>query len=181
MIRPDRASLANSAPIEDLLTLLFRQFRRPLATVQIDLTEADIRDLTAGIIRRERPGSHALAVRAGLIALVCESEQVLAGWGLTFEQSMETSMEQMPGWETTGEFLEVANVKSNAELRIAAGSALVAALDDFRYVAHLLYLAERDDGDVDSAVARRVLQLKTDLDARDPDWIEQARQWFSTV
>ncbi|MFO7321304.1 MAG: hypothetical protein DIU68_006215 [Chloroflexota bacterium] len=175
MVRPDRASLAQSAPLEDLLALLLRQFRRPLATLGIELTEADIRSITAGVLARKPADSRAQAVRDGLIQLVTESEQVLAQWNLTFEQAMETTMDQMPGWESTAEFLEIANIKSNAEIRIAAGAALVAALDDFRYAGYLLYLAARNDGDVDSAVARRVLQFKTQIDPQSPDWLDEVR------
>ena len=99
-----------------------------------------------------------LGTAVALVALVAESEGVLAGWSLTFEQALDTEMGDVPGWESTAEFLEIANEKANAELRISTGSILVAALGDARYAARLRFLASRED-DLDGVIARRVLVL----------------------
>ncbi len=177
MVRPDRASLASTAPLDDLLTLLLRQFRRPLALHNVDLKDADAQAIAQAIVQRQPPDARAQAVRDALTRLIAESEAVLKQWNLTFEQAMETGMDAMPGWETTSEFLDLANEKSNAEIRIAAGSALVTALGDCRYLPHLLYLAARDDDDLDTAIARRVLLFQSGVDPAAPDWLARVRAW----
>ena len=178
MVRPDRASLAANAPLEDLYTLLLRQFRRPLSTFGVTLSDSDAAAVAGEIARREPRSKQALAVRGGLVEVVAESERILAGWNLTFEQSLATSMDVMPGWETTAEFLDVANEKSNAELRIASASALVAALGDLRYAPYLLHLAAGDPGELDTAVARRTLALVSGIDASTPESLARVRDWL---
>jgi hypothetical protein len=178
MVRPDRASLASSAPLDELLTLYLRQLKRPLAAQGVPLNDADIHDIVRGIVSRTPPNAQAEAVRAALVALVTESEGVLAQWNLSFEQALDTGMDAIPGWESTAEFLDIANEKSNAEIRIAAGAVLVSALGDLRYAPHLLALAARKDDDVDNAVARRVLQFLSGTDAKVPNWLDQAREWL---
>lgn len=179
MVRPDRASLAHTAPLEDLLTLLLRQYKRPLETYRVTLTNTEAQALAAALAQRQTDAPKADAVRAALVALVQESVAVLARWGLTFQQSLKTGMDTMPGWETTAEFLEIANEKSNAEIRIATGATLLAALGDLRYGDDVLYLATHDEHDVDSVAARRVLLFLAELDPDVPDWTAQARAWLN--
>ena len=179
MVRPDRAQMAQTAPLEDLLAILLRQFRRPLETLDVALSSSDAQALAHAVVSREPAGAKAVEVRSALVTLVHESEAVLAGWALTFQTSLETGMEAMPGWETTAEFLDIANTKSNAEIRIATGATLVAALGDFRFGDVLLYLALHDATDVDSVVARRVLLFQSGVDPAAPDWAAQVRAWLN--
>lgn len=181
MVRPDRAQMAQTAPLEDLLAILLRQLKRPLETQDVNLSSNEAQALANAIVEGERLGDKAALVRDALVALVQESEAVLSGWNLTFQSSLETGMDAMPGWETTAEFLEIANTKSNAEIRIATGATLVAALDDFRFGDTLLYLAQHDEIDVDSVVARRVLLLKSGVDPAAPDWAGQVRDWLKAL
>ncbi|MEP7293700.1 MAG: hypothetical protein ABI835_18070, partial [Chloroflexota bacterium] len=83
---------------------------------------------------------------------------VLRRWNLSFEQSLDTEMTEIPGWESTAEFLEIANEKANAELRISTGVSLVAALGDWRFERELRFLAGRAD-DLDGVIAGRVLEM----------------------
>lgn len=178
MVRPDRASLAQTAPLEELLSLLLRQYKRPLETQGVSLSNADAQALANDILQRNPASAQAAAVCAALAALVDESLGVLAGWNLTFAQSLETDMDAMPGWETTAEFLDVANEKSNAEIRIAAGATLLAALGDLRHGDAVYYLATHDSEDVDSVIARRVLLFRSGVDPAAPDWPAQVRDWL---
>ncbi len=178
MVRPDRARLAQTAPLEDLLAILLRQFKRPLETLDVTLSSTEAQTLASAIAQQEPASEKAVEVRKALVTLVQESEAVLAGWNLTFQAALETGMEDMPGWETTAEFLEIANTKSNAEIRIATGATLVAALGDFRFGELLLYLAGHDETDVDSVVARRVLLFASGVDPAAPDWAAQVRAWL---
>lgn len=150
----------NHAPLDDLLAVLLRQYKRLLAERGVTLTEADIQRLAQRIVESKSPDEQAQAVRAVLIDLVEESIGVLARWNLTFEQALKTEMTDMPGWETTSEFLEIANEKANAELRIASGAALVAALGDLRYADVLRAAIAYDPNEVETVVARRILESK---------------------
>lgn len=157
-VPPSRQSAFATAPMPDLLDILLRQVKRPLANYGIDLTAEDITAIVQEIVNRQPPGEKAQQVRAGLARAVRESEAVLARWDFTFQQSLQTAMEDVPGWHTTAEFLEVANEKSNAELRIAVGSALLLALGDDTFEDYLRFLVANPALDEVSAVmARRVL------------------------
>lgn len=171
----DPARRAAEAPLDELAALLLRQFKRPLAAQGVNLSDADIAALSAAVHRAPLPES--APVRAGLRAAIAESEAVLARWGLTFRQSLQTTMTDIPGWQSTAEFLQIAEEKANAELRIAAGAALLAALGDLAYVPHLLDLIAHDPDDLDAIIARRVLTLVSGIAPAAPDWEGQMRAW----
>jgi hypothetical protein len=179
MTLPDRTSAYQNAPLSELLAILLRQYRRPLAAHQIQLTDAEAETLARTITAHQLPGQMEQRLRAALIELVAESEAVLAGWNLTFQQSLDTEMSAIPGWESTAEFLEIANEKANAELRISTGAALLAALGDTSRAPDLLFLVERGDDDLDSVIARRVLLFASGIDDDDPHWLDQLRTWIS--
>jgi hypothetical protein len=177
MVRPGRANLAQTAPLDELLSIVLRQFKRPLAALGVELTSPDVQAIVTAIADRQPLSEKALAVRGGLVTLVEESLAVLAGWNLTLATALETDMDAMPGWESTAEFLEVANTKSNAEIRIAGGVSLVAALGDLRFADEMLYLATHDDGEIETVVARRVLLFLSGVDPDAPDWAAQVQAW----
>lgn len=156
---PDRLRTYETTPLDELLAVLLRQYRRPLAGRDVKLTDAEAAELAKAIVRGE-PHPKADTVRTALVALVAESEAVLARHGLTFPDSLHVTMGAIGGWETTAEFLEIANEKANAELRLSTGAALLVALggtaDDARYRRWLSALAAQPD-DLDSVIARRVL------------------------
>lgn len=157
---PSRQSAFQNAPMPDLLDILLRQFKRPLANFDIDLTAEDTERIAEQVAARQPLGEKAQSVRAGLVKVVEESETVLQGWELTFQQALQTPMDKMPNWETTADFLEVANEKSNAELRIAAASALLLAMDERRYRDYLTFLVENPSlDDVSAVMAERVLDF----------------------
>jgi hypothetical protein len=153
---PDRDHTFANAPIDELLSVLLRQLKRPLAAHGVTLTDADAerlaQDCAAGY-----PLSRPELVPA-LVEVVTESEGVLAKMGLTFIQALDTPMDRVPGWESTAEFLELANEKSNAELRITLGAALALAFGDGRFSAYLRHLASGDYGD-ESLIAGHILRF----------------------
>lgn len=169
------------APFDELLTILLRQFKCLLAARGVDLSDAELTTLAQSVAARRDlspdRAEKAAAIRAALVEIVQESEQVLARWTLTFNDSLATGMDAVPGWETTAEFLEIANEKSNAEIRIAAGSGLLGALGDLRYADYLLHLAA-GDYDADTAIARQVLAFVSDTDRTQPGWLDQVRAWL---
>lgn len=174
----DRAQSLDDAPFERLLTLLLRQFRRPLASENVTLSEADIANIVQAIINRSPLDDTARTVQAALVKLIGESEWVLGRWNLNFAQSLKTGMDAIPGWETTADFLEIANEKSNAEIRIAAGSALLAALGDLRFAPYLLQVIDHDPIEPDAIIARRVLSFQSGVDSREADWLVQVKNWL---
>lgn len=175
---PNRAQALANAPLEDLLTILLRQFKRPLATQGVTFTDAEAQTLAHEIATRAAESALHTAVRDALVTLIAESEAVLAGLGLTFEQSLDTPMDKLTDWETTAEFLDLANEKSNAELRIAAGAALLTALGDLRHTRRLLFLHERDDDDPDAQIGRRLLSFAANIDPQAKYWRVLAKVWL---
>lgn len=153
---PDRAQTFATAPLDEVLSVLLRQLKRPLAAHGVALSDADAERLA-----KERVAGQPLSMPElvpALVAVVAESETVLADMGLTFTQSLDTPMDRIPGWETTAEFLALAGEKSNAELRVTLGAALALCFGDGRYTPYLRHLAAGDYGD-ETLIARRILAL----------------------
>lgn len=180
---PDRLAAYRAAPLAELLAILLRQYRRPLAGHGIHLSDREAETLAGQIAGGNAPEEQIQPLRGALIALIDESRQTLARYGLTFRQALDTDMTDIPGWESTAEFLEIANEKANAELRISTGAALLAALGDTRYTADLLFLVERgeadpDAGDLDAVIARRALLFAAGIDGNDPDWHDKLQAWI---
>jgi hypothetical protein len=167
--------------IEELTLILLRQFKRLMAERGADLTDADLKAL-AGRAEQRAINEGDAPVIAALREIVAESEAVLAGWGLTFEQSVATGMEQMPGWDTTADFLSLANDKINAELRISAGSALLALLGDSHYARYALAAAKhgiRDPEDVDAVITLKALAFAAQIDEYAKDRLALIGQWIA--
>lgn len=175
----NRADRLQNAPLHDLLVILLRQYKRLLDTSGVTLSEADIRSIADHIIQHQPPDTREQTIRDALAQLVSESLDVLGRWNLTFEQALHTEMSAMPGWESTAEFLEVANEKGNAELRIASASVLVTALGDWRYVPHLFTVIAHNPDDLEALTARRVLLLVSGVDPEADDWLAQVRAWYA--
>jgi hypothetical protein len=177
VLPPDSAQTFYNAPIEDLLYILLRQLKRPLDSHGVSLTDADAKQLAAQRVNGETVDTSALL--PALTTLVDESRTVLAAKGLTFIQSLDTPMDKLPGWQSTAEFLELANEKSNAELRITLGAALALAFGgDRRFGSELLHLAEGDYGD-ESVIARRVLLFTAGISPDEPDPLAALRAWLA--
>lgn len=188
---PNTVAAYEAAPLDELLSILLRQFKRPLAAHGIALTDTEVEQIArAAATRTSLDDERIDRIRAALGELIAESETVLARMGLTFAQSLDTGMDQIAGWETTAEFLELANEKVNAELRISTGSALLVALGDLTYARALLFLVERAFGDaahslvqpdLDAVIARRVLCLVSGIDPASPDVITALQAWVGSL
>lgn len=176
MLPPDRAQSFANAPIEDLLYVLLRQLKRPLDTQHVVLTDAQARALAAEQAGGGKPDVAALI--PALVTIVAESEAVLKDMGLAFIASLDTPMDEIPGWESTADFIEIANEKANAELRITLGAALTLVFGgERRFAPYLLHLAAGDYGD-ESMIARRALLFAADIPDDAPDALERARQIY---
>lgn len=180
---PDRASHVETWEFDKLVTILLRQFKRLLAERGVELTDAEMQQIGVDTASRNAPDEKIPAICAALAAVVAESEGVLKQWNLTFAQSLATDMNAMPGWTTTADFLEIANDKVNAEVRISAGSALMLALGDTRNVNLLIQAVEHDlkafnQLDVDAVIARRALLFASGVQGDAPDWLAQVKAYF---
>ncbi|MDX1991685.1 MAG: hypothetical protein SF029_04825 [bacterium] len=191
MTLPDRASNAEKWDFDKLVTILLRQFKRLLAERGVKLTDAETQQIGESVAQRAvaqriDAGEQIPAIRAAMVEIVAESVQVLGQWNLTFAQSLATPMTEMPGWETTADFLELANEKVNAEVRVSAGSSLLVALGDVRYAHFLVEAIEHDlealgQLDVDAIIGRRALLFASGIDGDAPDWVEQVRAWVESA
>lgn len=157
----NRADNVRSWSDYELTLILLRQFKRVLADQGADLPETQLKSL-AQAATQGQSNADLPAVRTALHAAIQESLTLLATWGLSFSQSLHTEMGDMAGWDTTADFLTLANDKINAELRISAGSALLALLGDASLMDHVQTQASfgaADPEDVDAVIAARVLNL----------------------
>jgi hypothetical protein len=177
MLPPDRAQSFLSAPMEELLSVLLRQLKRPLGIHGLNLNDAAANRLAAARAAGDRP-AETDPLLASLQEVVAESRVVLAGYGLTFQQSLVTEMNDVPGWETTAEFLEIANEKTNAELRITLGLALGVVYGmPVTDAVDLRFLARGDFGD-EAVIARRALCFVAGVDPYAAEWLAQIEAWW---
>lgn len=177
LANPQQALL--HAPIGELVVLLCKQFYRLLLERHITLTTHDMQALAQSVRPAQIVGTRDL--HDALWAMVGESVQELeARFGLSFAQSLARSMDAIGGWETTAEFLELANHKSNAELRIASASSLLAFLGNAVGVAYLLAIVAADAGveDVEAMIARRALCHVYAVDTHDGAWLDRVRFYW---
>ncbi|MEZ4671884.1 MAG: hypothetical protein R3E39_28605 [Anaerolineae bacterium] len=172
----DRAHTFEGAPLDELLSVLLRQLKRPLGTQGFKLTDAEANEMALQRVQGAavKCSPELLAALAGVVQ---ESQTVLARWGLTFQKALDADLSSIGGWQTTAEFLDIANEKSNAELRITLGSALGLVFGgDKQYAPDLLFLARGDYGD-ESVIARRVLTFAAGVDISGSDWLTRVKAW----
>jgi hypothetical protein len=178
---PDRAGNVEGWDFDKLVVILLRQFKRLLAEREITLTDQQMQTIGTQAAAQRYDDAQLPAIKRALDAMIDESLDVLQRWNLTYPAALRTEMTDIPGWESTADFLQLANEKVNAELRINAGSALLAALGDGRRAALLLQTIDHDLQtmgrlDVDATIARRALLHLTRVDGDADDWLAQIRQ-----
>jgi hypothetical protein len=175
------ADSLRALPLALIAADLLKQFNKPslLGRYGLAYSKTQIDDLAAQISAASLPAELSALCEA-LAGLIAESEQELqTRFGLSFHQALATQdLSAIGGWETTADFLEIANHKSNAELRISAGATLLLLLGDVRHVAHLFTLLEVDGGldDVDALLAKRALAHYSAVEMDSPDWLAQVRR-----
>ncbi len=151
---------------EEYWLILLRQFRRLLFEQGQDLADADLKVLAARMASRQLQAEPETGIRAALVRLIEDSLSVLRNLGLDYQQSLATTMTDLSGWETTADFIDLANEKANAELRVSVGAALLAGLGDACYARMLLYTwlhGRGDPEDVDAVVSQRALAFASQI------------------
>jgi len=167
-----------AAPLDELLRLLLKQFVQILKQRQIVLSTQAIATIAEQAAGRQFNTEQIKTLQAALIEVVQESVALLrTRWDLTFAESLGADMTSIGGWETTAEFLEIANHKSNAELRIAAGASLLAFLGHAHFVDYLFTVIEHDAGanDADAVFAKRSLSHLSQVDLQAENWEVKVR------
>ena len=177
------ADKLNSAPISEVLLLLLSHFREILADGGLALTHDTSRELARALASAE-PHAAMDALMSILAELVEASlGELQTRWQLDFAAALRADMSSIGGWETTAEYLELANDKVAVETRIAGGSALLVAAGRHEYAANLIDVIEVDAGamDIDAVVAKRVLLHVSGVDGADADWLTQVQQWQNSA
>lgn len=181
MLPSNPAQPLRTAPVSELVALLLKQFKRLLADKDITLTTDTISAISEAAAQRATTIPQATALQTALVTLVEESQTVLQErFSMTFEQALAADMSAVGGWETTAEFLDIANHKSNAELRISTGSSLLTFIGDTHFVEHLWTVISDDAGawDVDASFAQRALCHLAAVNPEEVDWEAQVRAWL---
>ncbi len=182
MPAPNPTEPLRNAPLVDIVLLLLRQFKRLLVQAEIDLTTDDMTAIGQAAAALQPLPEKTNAIKLVMVGLVNDSLDMLqTRFQRSFAASLATDMNTLGGWETTAEFLEIAEVKSNAELRISAGAALLALLGDARFADCLLSVIDHDAGanDADALFARRALAHLTQIPHDTPDWLAQVQAWLT--
>lgn len=179
---PDTAAEGlNRAPLGDIIFILLRHFRDALADAGLTLDADEARELAGAIAdRRLHPKSQAVTETVAARVDSCLAE-LQSRWQLDFAASLRADMTAIGPWRSTAEFLELANVKAEAETDIALGSALLVAGGRREYARYLLDALEHDAGavDIDAVIARRVLLHISGVDVADADGLPQLRRWLA--
>lgn len=169
-------------PLTILVADLLKQFNKPTLFIQrgVNLTKAEMDAIATALEKQQALPEKVASINDALADIIGESLTLLDNkFGLSFEQSLRTlDISDVAEWETTSDFLEIANEKSNAELRISAGVSLMVFLKDVRLVAHLLTVIRVDDGinDVDAMIAKRAISHYTGVDMDATDWLVQVEK-----
>jgi hypothetical protein len=161
-------------PLATLLADLLKQLNKPslLGARGIHLRHEEITKI-AETVEAEK------ALRDAIFDIVQESlAELKSRFGFSYEESLKTQdMNAIGGWESTADFLELANTKSNAELRISLGASLLAFFGDKRAAEQLFTVIELDAGieDVDALIAKRALSAYAKIDLDSSDWEEKVK------
>lgn len=167
---------------KQLTDVLLRQLQNPMKNdAQLDLSFDSIWAIAEAVDVREPLPAVAETVMAALKQVIATSRAWFAGRNLTFEQALLTDMKDMPGWESTADFLTLANYKSNHELRVATAAAALMMLGDRSEACVLLFLLKHPQRDEVSAImARRTLAIasSTEPQTKQPTWLAQVTDWL---
>jgi|GEM_PF-385558 len=186
-MRPDRASNIETWRIDALTLILLRQFKRLLADKGVNLTDGDMQAIADAVENRNLSPQTAKPLISVLDTLIIESLSVLGGWNLSFAESLATDMTDLNHlWESTADFLMLANEKGNAEIRISAGSALYTLLGDKAHLEELITAIHHDlhvNGtlDVDAMICKRAVLHIAHIPHDDPAWQSKMSAWVEQL
>jgi hypothetical protein len=154
------AAHLSTAPLDELISILFQQFKKPFVEHNIDTSPEVLQRITeAAADHQSLPETDGM--RALLHKIIHESEDTLHNdFGFSFASSLGKTMNDVTGWVSTAEFIDKANIKSTAELRISTASLLLAFMGDASFTHHIraILADDAEAEDVDGVLAMRALQ-----------------------
>ncbi|GAB5492267.1 MAG: hypothetical protein Phog2KO_24820 [Phototrophicaceae bacterium] len=175
------AEQLKTVPLTILVPDLLKQFNKATLLGQrgVRLTKIELDAIGNALAEGQVLPDNISAINTALSDIIQESVDLLAEkFSLSVEQSLQTStISDVADWETTADFLEIANEKSNAELRISAGISLMVFLGDVSLADYLLTVIRVDAGanDVDAMIAKRALSHYAKIEIDADDWLETVR------
>ncbi len=182
---PHRAGHYMNEPFARLVSSLLRSMRAALKQQGVIYTDAETEPIAEKILNQTlQTGQPELfeRLKTGLQTLLETNESALARLGLTFEQSLKTEMNGLKGWESTSDFLEIANIKISAETRIAFTSNLLILMGDRSRRHYTWYLAklawQNPSADIENIFALRALSHISGISLETPDVLAQLKTWL---
>lgn len=168
------------APFDEILHLLLGQLDNALTGRDPSLGANPSSDLIAALEAGETPES-VKDLAAALIRIVEDNIKTLRErFSVDFASSLAADITQVAAWESTADFLSIANEKAGAEQAIVIASALLVACGKSEYASYLIDAIEADAGalDVDAVIARRILRHVGAIDSVNTDAPSQAGAWL---
>lgn len=162
------------------MDLLLRQLEGALRQRDPTHDTSAWRDLITALEAGERPEC-VTRLAVVLIALVEDKLKTLRDrFSADFAGSLAADITQFTDWESTADFLSIAEEKAQAEQDIVIASALLVACGRSEYASYLIEVIEDDAGalDVDAVIARRLLLHAGAIDGTNTDAPSQARAWL---
>lgn len=168
------------APLSEIIFILLQHFRDPLADAGLSLGADDARELAVAIAAGQGHAKANSVMQAVAARVDGHVDALQMRWQVDFAASLRADMTAIGPWRSTAEFLELANDKAEAETDIALGSALLVAGGRREYALYLLDAHAHDAGagDIDAAIARRILLHVSGVDGSRADWQAQLRRWL---
>jgi hypothetical protein len=182
----DRTQQLLQISLHYLVTDLLRQFNKPslLGKYGVILNKAQMDIIAEAVSNQAMLPALVQEINSALAQLVQASvAELQSRFGLTFAEALaKTDLSEVGDWQTTAEFLEIANHKSNAELRISAGTSLMVFLGDVRYADYLFTVIQVDAGldDVDAMIAKRALAHYSQIELGTENWEIHVKRMLRT-
>lgn len=180
---PGPTEKLDNLPFVNILLIPLDYFRPALVEQGISLWAGDARQVAEALAAGRRRGK-AEQVIAALADIVDAQLALLQDrWGLDLASALRAEMSAIGTWRTTAEYIELANIKAEAESQIVLGAALLVAAGRHEYADCLIDALEYDSGesDVDTAIARRALLHASGVDGGRADWLAQVKRWLASA
>ncbi len=174
------ADRLGKAPLSEIILVLLQYFHAPLAENDLTLGAEEAREL-AQALSSGRRRLRADALTQTIANLVDDCLTTLrVRWRMDFPTALRAELSDIGPWQSTAEFLELANDKAEAETQIALGAALLVATGRSEYTPYLINVIDHDAGasDLEATVARRVLLHVSGIDGAQGDWLAQVKRWI---
>ena len=174
------AERLDKAPLSEVILMLLQYFRAYLAENNLTLGADEARELAQALAAGQRHVR--VETLTGTIAKLVDGciTSLRVRWQMDYPTALRAELSDIGPWQSTAEFLELANDKAEAETQIALGAALLVADRRSEYAPYLINVIEYDAGalDLEATVARRLLLHVSGIDGAQSDWLAQVKRWL---